>query len=256
MIGGVIYIRVGGIVDISTKDIPGRASMVIFTVGCNFRCKFCHNKYLLYASVGKETDIENLLKKIKSNQLVKSISITGGEPTLQDDLPLLCDKILKLDKLLSIDTNGSKPEVIEKILSNVNRIALDLKANPLDNQRYDEITGVKMDTSKIIKTFELINQNKNINFEIRTTFVENLSKKEDIEGIITFLRKKNFEGTYVIQQYQYSEGVGEEFKDIFEKPLHSTLLALLEPYNNSNLGFGLYLRSNIVGYKSIEELFN
>jgi pyruvate formate lyase activating enzyme len=62
--------RLGGIVDISTKDIPGRSSMVLFTVGCNFRCEFCHNKYLLQPNVGRDYDIDEILDKITTNLLV------------------------------------------------------------------------------------------------------------------------------------------------------------------------------------------
>ena len=59
--------RIGGIIDISTKDIPGKVAIVIFTLGCNFKCEFCHNKYLLQNEVGKTTSIADLMKTIKSN---------------------------------------------------------------------------------------------------------------------------------------------------------------------------------------------
>lgn len=44
--------RIGGIIDISTMDIPNKSSMVIFTVGCNLNCEFCHNKHLLPLGAG------------------------------------------------------------------------------------------------------------------------------------------------------------------------------------------------------------
>ena len=91
--------RLGGIVDISTKDIPGRSCMVIFTVGCNFKCEFCHNKYLLQPNVGREYEITEIIDKISTNLLVNGVSITGGEPTLQEDLFELCKEIQKIDSL-------------------------------------------------------------------------------------------------------------------------------------------------------------
>ena len=129
--------RVGGIVDISTKDIPNKSTMVIFTVGCNLSCGFCHNKYLLYEDVGR--DIE-LMEQIKSNMLVSAVSISGGEPTLQKDLLDLCKEIKKVGKYLSIDTNGTKPSAIKELLPYINRIALDLKG-PLNSKRLVKITG-------------------------------------------------------------------------------------------------------------------
>jgi len=252
----VIYIRIGGILDISTKDIPGKASMVIFTVGCNYNCEFCHNKYLLYPNVGNDVKISDIIEKVKSNQLVGSVNITGGEPTLQDDLLDFCKEISKLGKYISIDTNGSNPDIINEIIPYINRIALDLKTTPLDNDKYKEITRVNSDSSLIIRSFCKLNESSNIDLEIRTTYVENLLNPEDIHEIILFLQKNNFNGSYVLQQYQYSEGVGIEFKEKFEKPLHSSLLDILKPYSEKDLEFNIYLRSDVVGYKSIDELFD
>ncbi|MFX1275887.1 MAG: anaerobic ribonucleoside-triphosphate reductase activating protein [Promethearchaeota archaeon] len=251
----MICIRIGGIIDISTKDIPGKASMVIFTVGCNFKCEFCHNKYLLFNSVGKDILIKDLIKNIESNQLVGSVSITGGEPTLQEDLIGLCKEISKLDKFISVDTNGSNPEIIKNLIPYVNRIALDFKTNPLDNKRYEEISRVKLGSTKVLESFTILNKSEKIQFEIRTTYVENLMIPRDIHEIICFLKEQKFKGTYVLQQYQFSEGVGDELKDKFEKPLHSTLLEILKPYKDQDLGFKVYLRSDVVGYKPIEELY-
>ena len=90
--------RIGGIIDISTKDIPEKTSMVIFTVGCNLQCEFCHNKPLLDVNVGQEFEIEYILKRIEENILINAISITGGEPLLQKGLIDLCDNIKKTGK--------------------------------------------------------------------------------------------------------------------------------------------------------------
>ena len=149
--------KIGGIIDISTKDIPHRSSMVIFTVGCNFKCKFCHNKYLLQSNVGREYAIKELIDKISTNSLVSGVSITGGEPTLQKDLPELCEQIHKTGKYLSIDTNGSNPLVIENILPYINRVALDLKG-PLNQEKLKKITGVDVNVSDIEKTIEILNR--------------------------------------------------------------------------------------------------
>ncbi len=98
---------VGGIIDISIKDIPHRVSMVIFTAGCNFKCDFCHNKNLLYSGAGKDYSIDHLIELVKNNILLNSVSITGGEPTLQADLVEFCKKLSNNGKYMSLDTNGS-----------------------------------------------------------------------------------------------------------------------------------------------------
>ena len=247
--------NIGGIIDISTKDIPNKAAMVIFTKGCNFKCDFCHNKYLLKNNIGKTIDAKELIKRIKDNLLVNSISITGGEPTLQEDLIDLCKEINRLGKYISIDTNGSKPEVIQKLIPYINRVALDIKA-PLKKNHLERVVGQKINPKLIVKTFHMLNKIKTIDFEIRTTHTENLLNPIDIHEIISFLKKNNFTGNYVLQQYQYTEGVGKEFKNKFYSPSHYSLLDILRPHRNLNLPFEIYLRDDTIGYCNVSELFN
>ncbi len=247
--------KIGGIIDISTKDIPHKSSMVIFTVGCNFKCEFCHNKYLLQPHIGKSYTIKELIKIIGSNSLVSGVSVSGGEPTLQEDLFELCLEIINTGKYISIDTNGSNPEVIKKIAPYINRIALDLKG-PMEQDKLDKITGVKVEISKINETIEFLNTRKEIDFEIRTTYVVNLLSKEDLEEIINFLKEIKFRGNFVLQQYQFFEGVGEQFKEIFQKPEHDALLELLKPYKDKEFPFKICLRDDIVGYCNIDKLID
>ena len=246
--------RVGGIVDISTKDIPNKSTMDIFTVGCNLSCGFCHNKYLLHEGVGRDIDVPKLMEQIKSNMLVSSVSISGGEPTLQKDLLELCKEIRNVGKYISIDTNGTNPKSITELLPYINRVALDMKG-PLNNKRLAKITGNQVNFNLIIETFRAVNNHKDIDFEIRTTYVGNLMKSNDIDKIISFLRKNQFRGSFVLQQYQYSEGVGEDIKLKFQKPDHFTLLNILKPYRNMDLPFEIYLRDDIVGYSRIDKLY-
>ncbi|MHA2283129.1 MAG: anaerobic ribonucleoside-triphosphate reductase activating protein [Promethearchaeota archaeon] len=249
--------KIGGILDISTKDIPHKSAMVLFTVGCNFKCEFCHNKYLLQPNVGREYTIKELMDKISTNLLVSGVSITGGEPTLQKDLPELCKEIKRVGKYLSIDTNGSNPAVIKTISPYINRVALDLKG-PLESEILEKITGVNVDINKISETFEFLKRHKEIEFEIRTTYVERLLSSTDIENIINTLKELEFSGNFVLQQYQFFEGVGEEFKKIFSKPEHEILVNLLKPYRDLELElpFKIFLRDEIVGYCAINEIEN
>jgi len=247
--------RVGGIIDISTKDIPNRSAMVIFTVGCNLNCEFCPNKYLLHESVGKDMEVSELLEQIKSNMLVSGVSISGGEPTLQKDLLDLCKEISKTDKYISIDTNGSNPDLLKKLVPYINRVALDLKG-PLIPKKLEKITRVNVNVNKIIETIKFLNTQKGLDFEIRTIYVGNLLSPDDIQNIIEFLKGIGFKGNFVLQQYQYQEGVDERFKEIFSKPEHDALIDLLRPYKDLVLSFNVFLRDEIVGYSKIEELFN
>ncbi|MHA1190886.1 MAG: anaerobic ribonucleoside-triphosphate reductase activating protein [Promethearchaeota archaeon] len=246
--------RIGGIIDVSTVDIPNKSSMVIFTVGCNLNCEFCHNKYLLTQSAGKDVQISKMIEQIKSNVLANSISITGGEPTLQEDLLLLCQELNRIGKYVSVDTNGTFPNVIKKLLPYIHRIALDLKGS-LKKDRVTSITNSDVNIGLIQESFKLINEVNNIDFEIRTTYVEKLMIPNDIHEIIDFLRNNNFHRNFVLQQYQFSEGVGKELKDKFQKPEHATLLNILERYRKLDLPFKIYLRDDKVGYCLFNNLY-
>jgi hypothetical protein len=74
---------------------------------------------------------------------------------------------------------------------------------------------------------------------------------EDIHQIISWLHKTNFRGTFVLQQYQYSEGVTENYKDKFQKPDHISLINILKPYSKLELPFRIFIRDDIVGYTSL-----
>lgn len=242
--------HIGGIIDISTKDIPNKSAMVLFTVGCNLNCEFCHNKFLLNLDVGREMNVTEIIEKIRENRLISGISISGGEPTLQSDIFDLCKLTKSVGKYISIDTNGTNPEVIEKLLPIIDRVALDLKA-PLNSARLAQITRVKTNENVISKTFWVVNNQKDVDFEIRTTYVENLLTPQDIHQIILWLQDNYFRGTFVLQQYQYSDGVTENYKDKFQKPNHISLINILKPYSKLELPFRIFIRDDIVGYTSL-----
>jgi pyruvate formate lyase activating enzyme len=178
---------IGGLEKFSVLDYPGYLSAIVFTQGCNFRCQFCYNPMLVWpASVGKteiyqkdlfsEKDLFVFLEK-RINQL-EAVVITGGEPTLHNDLPEFIDKIKKLGYLVKLDTNGSNPRMLEKIINNqqVDYLAMDLKAPPL---KYDLITGIKNNWSNIKESINLL-INFGSNHEFRTTLVPEFFEKDDV----------------------------------------------------------------------------
>lgn len=243
--------RIGGFIDASTKDWPKKVVAVIFTVGCNFNCKFCQNKPLLEPSAGEDLTIDSILDRLKNNFLIDGVSITGGEPMLQKDLIQVCEEISKLDMLVSVDTNGSKPEVIEKLLPYINRIALDLKV-PLDSdeKRAREIINANIIPQKIRKSIELVQHSKNTQFEIRTTYVKKLHIPSDLIDIMNYLKNINFPGDYVVQQYQYSDGVGEKYMEMFEEPTFEEIKDIITSYT-SKIPFNVFARARGIGYKKL-----
>lgn len=244
------FLRIGGIIDVSTKDWPKKVVSVIFTIGCNYKCKFCHNKPLLDPTAGEDWNINSIRNRIEKNFLIDGVSITGGEPTLQIDIIPLCKILKEIKKLVSVDTNGSHPEIIKLLLPYVNRIALDLKAPlELNGNRLKQIIITNLDPQKIKETIKIVQSSKNIQFEIRTTYVKKFHTPDDLKSIMNYLKKINFTGDYVIQQYQYSDGVGENNKELFEEPSFEEIKDILNDYKN--LPYKIYVRAREIGYTQI-----
>ena len=206
--------NIGGFQKTSLIDYPEKISSIIFTQGCNFRCGFCYNSSLvipeLFTKPIEEKKIFEFLKKRIDK--IEGIVITGGEPTIHEDLSAFIKKIKEMNFLVKLDTNGSNPEMIKKLLKEnlLDYIAMDIKA-PLI--KYEIVTGVKVDPEKIKESIKII-MNSSIEYEFRTTVVKSLLSEKDFEDI-----GKLVEGCklYVLQSFMPTETVIDK-KYINEKP--------------------------------------
>lgn len=151
------YLSFGGMHKNSLVDYPGKIASVVFLSGCNFRCPYCHNPELSIGSVGDDLSVEDLVTLIgKSSKNIDGVVISGGEPTIQAELPALCDMITKeLGLPIKLDTNGSNPEMVKHLISKktVKYIAMDIKTVP---GRYREIAGRGFETGLIYDSIDAI----------------------------------------------------------------------------------------------------
>jgi pyruvate formate lyase activating enzyme len=179
----------GGWQKFSLIDFPGRASAILFTQGCPFRCPFCHNPELINPTQGMFAPVteEEILDFLATRQKkLDGVVITGGEPTLQKDLLEFVAKIKSLGFAIKLDTNGSRPEIIEKLIMNghLDYVAMDYKA-PLE--KYQMHSGSMIDVLKIKESVELI-RGSGVDYEFRTTVVKELLDFEDILKIAEELK--------------------------------------------------------------------
>jgi len=218
-------------------DYPGKVAATIFTSGCNFRCPFCYSKELvLKEEIEKQPEISerdffNFLEERK--RLLEAVVICGGEPTIHKDLPDFLKKIKKFGYLSKLDTNGSNPEMLKKIIEEdlLDYIAMDVKA-PLLNEKYDKAAGLKVDLKKIKESVDLI-KNSGVDYEFRITVVPGLQTKEDIIQIAEEIGKarrfflQNFDSTKPLldpslqkikpYSHEYLLEIREEILPFFEK---------------------------------------
>ncbi|MEX2720244.1 MAG: anaerobic ribonucleoside-triphosphate reductase activating protein [Candidatus Wukongarchaeota archaeon] len=201
---------VGGFVDFSTVDIPGKSSAVIFLSGCNFDCPFCQNTNILSLSSGKLVSMKKIASMIEKNFLIEAVSITGGEPCIQESIIDLCRLLKNKGYYVNIDTNGSFPKMVKKLIGVIDKFSVDIKG-PFE--RYPEISQAKNpNVAQLIKnTYHIINDSE-VDFEVRTTVLSQLVWEKDVIKISEFLKANDFRGTYIIQQFFNSENVREPLR--------------------------------------------
>lgn len=171
---------IGGFRELSLIDYPGYMATVIFVQGCNFRCRYCHNRHLVYPELfGASYTSDTILHKLKEKPLLtEAFVVTGGEPAVFKDLPEFLSELRNFNKRIKLDTNGSYPGMIKTILARglADFIAMDIKS-PFG--KYHEITGVKTDQEKIAESISII-QSSGIDHHFRTTYVNNLLSEADL----------------------------------------------------------------------------
>lgn len=200
--------KIGGLQKNSLVDYPGKIAAIIFTQGCVFRCGYCHNPELvdpnLFTEPISEKEILSFLKK-RLGQL-EAVAITGGEPFFQKDLEDFLKKIKKMGYLIKLDTNGSFPENLKRVIEKklVDYLAMDIKA-PLE--KYKEISNSCIDIEKIKKSIDLL-QNSGLNHEFRTTVVKSQLKKEDLLEMAKLFKLGTL---YILQKFIPSKTLDPEF---------------------------------------------
>jgi pyruvate formate lyase activating enzyme len=199
---GAVLMEFIGHVKSSFIDYPDRICTVYFVGGCNFRCPYCHNSHLL-ANKGEtitEKEVFGFLDRRK--RLIDAVCISGGEPTLKDDLFEFVRKVKQQGYLVKLDTNGTNPGQVKRLIDNgvLDYIAMDIKA-PID--RYDAVVQVKADTDSVQETIELIVASA-VDYEFRTTVCNELLSVDDIVRIAETIKGSK---RYIVQNFRDGETV-------------------------------------------------
>ena len=175
--------KIHGLQKMTLLDFPGRVACTVFFGGCDMRCPFCHNAELLDGTAPAVMDDGELLSFLKKRQgLLDGVAFTGGEPLLQEDLPELAAKIRELGYPVKLDTNGTHPERLERMIRDglVQYAAMDIKNSP---ERYAETAGLPtLDLAPIRESISLLMEGKT-DYEFRTTAVAELHDDLSFERI-------------------------------------------------------------------------
>ncbi len=201
--------RINGFEGVSLIDFPGTVCSIVYTSPCNFKCPFCHNPDLI--SINEDTIGEpQVISEIAERAgFIAGVTITGGEPLLQEDIGLFL-KILKDMKLkVKLDTNGYMPDKLKSLMDKklVDYVAMDIKSSP---DKYQFACGIKTDLSRIKESIALIKES-GIDYEFRTTAVPNLVEPGDIPKIGELISGAKM---FSLQQFRNTNTYDELYKKI------------------------------------------
>jgi pyruvate formate lyase activating enzyme len=175
-------IEIKGFLETSLLDWPAKLCSVLFLPYCNFRCPYCHNHPLVFHPEQYATvPLEDILARLHSlRNWIDGVCVTGGEPTLHTDLPLLVREIKRHRFLVKLDTNGSNPQMLENLIDRreVDFVSMDVKA-PLDPFLYSRSSGLPIKLKPLLESIEALKKGR-VDYEFRMTVVPGLHQEEDI----------------------------------------------------------------------------
>lgn len=218
--GSGMIIEIKGFLEVSFLDWPGKLCSVVFLPHCNFRCPYCHNHALvLHPDRHGSIDLGDILRRLRSFRgWIDGVCITGGEPTLHPALPELARRIKRQGFLVKLDTNGTNPEMLDRLIKEnlVDAVSMDVKA-PLDGFHYRRVAGVRVDLDQILRSIEILKRG-DVEYQFRVTVVPGYHGEEEIRAIGRVLKA----GPHVVlQNFNPENPMDETLKAVapFDIPL-------------------------------------
>jgi len=212
----------GGIQKSTLIDYPGKVGCVLFFSGCNFHCPYCHNPELakgMSLEQWPEQAAYDFLEERKG--FLEGVVISGGEPCLHPDVIRVCQTIRQMGYPIKLDTNGSCPNVLEKLISGglVDYVAMDIKTIP---EHYPQYIQKDCNTDAITSSIRLI-KTSGLTHEFRTTCIRPLIDQHIVERICGLIQGADL---YVLQRFRLSHVLDPDF--FKENDYHITEIDLME----------------------------
>ena len=216
-----------GIDKFSLLDYEDKVSCVLFCKPCNFRCPFCHNGTTVLEA-DSYIPFDDILDYLKSRRgLIDAVVVSGGEPTLMPDLKEKIIKLKELGFLVKLDTNGTNPNVVKELYESklIDYVAMDIKNS---EEKYPLTAGTKnIDIEKIKESISYL-MNSGIDYEFRTTLIDEFHTMEDIQQMAELIKgaKKMYLQKFVERESCIQKGLHEVDivkAKVFQKELSKTI---------------------------------
>lgn len=190
---------VAGLIPVSMVDWEGKLAAIIFLSGCNLRCAYCHNPELITKNHVPAIPWEKVVDQLSEKKgWVDGVVITGGEPTIDEDLETMITALREIGLPVKLDTNGTRPDVVKDLLDKnlIEYVAMDVKAAFAG---YDSVTRVRGKADKVRETIDHVIAS-GIDHEFRTTVVPGFVDAKDILEIAGYLAARGAK-RYFLQQF-------------------------------------------------------
>lgn len=219
--------EIGGLQKLTLIDFPGRLAATVFLTGCDFRCPFCYSSEIVLPEKIKEQpkisqkEFFDFLKDRKG--MLEGVVVCGGEPTLNKELPRFSKRIKNLGYFLKLDTNGSNPTMLKRLIEKdlLDYVAMDIKA---PKEKYAKAVGMSggwkgIVTKRIEKSITLLKES-GLDFEFRTTVVPTIHERQDIIDIAHWIRPAS---KYFLQNFRPEKTIDPKLESV--KPYPNDYLA-------------------------------
>ena len=190
-------IEIGGFAPLTTIDFPGRLAAVVFCQGCPWRCRYCQNAHLIAPRAEQPTDWGQVLALLERRRgLLDGVVFSGGEPTLQAELPEALRQVRGLGFETGLHTAGPYPERLGTVLPLLDWVGLDIKA---PREAYAGVTGAGTASGERAWESLRVLVESGVPYEVRTTVHPDVL---DGAQLLTLARELAYAGVtdYVLQE--------------------------------------------------------
>ncbi len=184
----------------SLVDWPGRMAGVLLVPRCNLRCPFCHNRPLLAMPTEPmpEAALRECLRRYRA-LWVDAVVLSGGEPTLAENLAEIVALLRREGFHVKLDTNGTWPDRLAEVIGSLDYVAMDLKCAPSSYATRLGWTAV----DRVLESAALI-RHRAADYEFRTTIVSAWHDDAELDAIAEWVRGAR---RWVLQPFEPRDSV-------------------------------------------------
>lgn len=202
----MFYDKVSGLEKLTMLDYPSKMAAILFYSYCNFHCPYCYNTGVVNGTIDSinPSFVENFLEKRRG--VLDAVVFSGGECTIWGDR-LLEDMRHTKEKgyLIKVDTNGSNPELVSKMLNEglVDFVAIDFKCLSEKSKLFYNDSSCY---DRFLETLGMMIDQSDVEYEVRTTVHEDVINIDELSNMCKILVDMGYNKPYGIQQFFVGNG--------------------------------------------------